>query len=421
MDRFTRLLAALEGAPGQTVGRLGNLRLGSHFQPIYSLSHMRVVGHEALLRTRDAQGHWIPPPAVFAACRDLRELAWCDSLSRTVHMKNFTANMPDAQWLFLNVHPKMFEGLARNDGGVYMRLVTDYFKVSGDRLVLEVLENDVTDTDALETALGIVRGLGCLIAIDDFGAGHSNFDRVWRLRPDIVKLDRSLIARAARDRRAQRVVSQMVSLLHECGTMVLMEGVETLDEALLAMESDADMVQGYFFGRPQAQMVPSGHSPAALTGLYAGLNQRHDRQRAEHQARIAPFRNAIGHAGMLLGAGHSLESACQGFMGLPNAEVCYLLDANGYQIGTNVWHPEHTLRPELACDPLRDSNGACWARRPYFRRAVNAVGRVQITRPYRSLNGSHICVTVSLAFYCQEAGQQTMRIVAGDLVWSENL
>ncbi len=298
--------------------------------------------------------------------------------------------------------------------------MTTHFGIGGDRLVLEVLENEMSDLAAFEAALKITRAHGCLIAIDDFGAGHSNFDRVWRLQPDIVKLDRSLIARAASDRRAQRVVSQMVSLLHECGSMVLMEGVETVEEALIAMESDADMVQGYFFGRPQPKLVSSSHVPDALKGLYTGLREQRERWRNENRSHIGPYRSAIGDAGALLRAGSGMEAACAAFLALPGAELCYLLDVDGYQIGQALWQ-HGTESPRLTYEPLRDNDGACWSRRPYFRRAVNAISQVQVTRPYRTLHGNHSCMTASYAFFHTEAdGSQHLRVIAGDLTWYED-
>jgi EAL domain-containing protein (putative c-di-GMP-specific phosphodiesterase class I) len=413
--RPTSLLDSLEGLPGQTVGRLGEMTLSSHFQPIYSLSHMRVVGHEALLRAKNARGQHLPPPEVFSACRNEAELTWCDSLSRTVHLANFTAVLPPSQWLFLNVHPDVFQSLCRSDGDGSLTHVIRHFGLSGEKLVLEVLESAVTDPQTFEMSIDIARRSGCLIAIDDFGAGHSNFDRVWRFRPDIVKLDRSLVERAARDRRAQRVVSQMVSLLHECGAVVLMEGVETIDEAMLAMESDADLVQGYFFGRPQPHLVPTGHAPETLTRLYAGLSGRHDEQRLQYRNGIGPYHNAIGNAGVLLSAGRSLAEACQAFLDLPGADICYMLDAGGFQIGDNVWSSRSATEQMMTFEPLRESEGACWARRPYFRRAIASVGKVQITRPYRSLNGHRTCITVSCAFYREQGGERVLRVICGDL------
>lgn len=214
-QRLSRLLADLRDEDGRTTAAFGGLRLDSHFQPIYSLSHARVVGHEALLRAADGDGRPVPPPQVFDACRDEQDLARCDSLSRLVHLANYRRCGDEDQWLFLNVHPATFQRLALSDGGDYLRAVSRRFGMPGHRLVLEVLETASADGPAFAEAMALAREHGCLIAIDDFGAGHSNFDRVWRLQPDVVKLDRSLTMRAAQDARAGRVVAQMASLLHE--------------------------------------------------------------------------------------------------------------------------------------------------------------------------------------------------------------
>jgi EAL domain-containing protein (putative c-di-GMP-specific phosphodiesterase class I) len=417
--RLTNLLSSLQRRPGrQTLGQLGPWSFYSHFQPIFSLSHGRVVGHEALLRANDAEGKFVPPAQIFGSCAGLRELAWCDSLSRVVHLANFGADAPQGQWLFLNVHPQVHQLLAqRQDDGAYMREVLSHFGVRGDQLVLEVVENELTDMAAFEASMRLVREQGSLIAIDDFGAGHSNFDRVWRLQPDVVKLDRSLVARAAQERRARRVVTQMVSLLHECGALVLMEGVETEEEALLAMEADADLVQGYYFGRPQEHLVPAGYAPPQLTSLYDGLHALREQARVTHRTHLAPYQHAIGNAGVFLASGYSLDDACADFLALADAELCYLLDEEGYQIGHHVWPDDSRRATRLAYEPLRDTRGACWARRPYFRRAIEHMGKVQITRPYRTLHGNHTCVTVSYAFRRLENGENRLRVICGDMRW----
>ena len=418
-DKLAQLLAQMATLNGRTTGSLGETTLASHFQPIYSLSHARVVGHEALLRAQNAEGQSISPLDVFKACDNPQELGWCDSLSRMVHMANFVAQMPEAQWLFLNVHPDTSQLLFQPEGQDYVRRVLTHFNVPGEKIVLELLESSVDGQDDLEACVATVRAHGCLIAIDDFGAGHSNFDRVWRLKPDIVKLDRSLVVRAAQDPRSRRVVSQMVSLLHECGAMVLLEGVETEEEALLALESDADMVQGYFFARPQPLLQPSGHSPQSLTDLYSALSEYRGVQRAAHRERLAPYRNAIGHAGVSLSVGRSIEQACRSFMELPATEVCYILDEDGHQICDALWSPKRPQQVRLAYEPMQDSDGACWSRRPYFRRAIDAFGKVQVTRPYRTLHGNHTCVTLSYAFHQQLGEHKVLRVVCGDLIWDD--
>ena len=79
----------------------GGLRLDSHFQPIFSVAHSRVVGYEALMRASDAQGNAVPPLEVFGRTSDFPATQRVDQLSRTVHVRNFQAMSTSADWLFL--------------------------------------------------------------------------------------------------------------------------------------------------------------------------------------------------------------------------------------------------------------------------------------------------------------------------------
>ena len=70
---------------------------------------------------------------------------------------------------------------------------------------------------------------------------------------------------------------------------------------------------------------------------------------------------------------------------------------------------------------MQDSEGACWSRRPYFRRAIESFGKVQVTRPYRTLHGNHTCVTLSYAFHApgDPGKDRAVMVVCGDLIWDE--
>ncbi len=410
-------LACLAAPPHAAfAGAYAGHTLASHFQPIFSLSHGRVVGHEALLRASDTSGAALPPPRFFDV-DDFDELLRRDRLVRSLHAANYAARRPEGQWLFLNLNPQVF---LRGPQGTHDRFETDFlahFGLRGPQIVIEVLEDAVRDDADFAAAVEQTRAHGCLIALDDFGAGHSNFDRVWRLRPDIVKLDRSLVARAALDVQARRVVVQMVSLLHECGALVLMEGVETEAEAYVALEADADMVQGYYFARPQPALVAPGHASGQLDALWAAFGERWRGESQDYRERIGPYVNAIGYASALLAGGRSFDEAARSFLQLPAAEACYLLGPDGRQIGDNQWAERPPAADAAAFAPLHDTRGARWSRRPYFRRAIAAVGKVQVTRPYRTLHGTHLCVTVSTAFRAPASAGGELQVVCGDLSW----
>ncbi len=99
-----------------------------------------------------------------------------------------------------------------------------------------------------------------MIAIDDFGEGHSNLERVWRIEPDIVKIDRSMIVRASKEPAYMLMLRTIVDFLHGKDCIVLAEGIETRIEALTALEAEMDLAQGYMLAPPFHAAEPITHS-----------------------------------------------------------------------------------------------------------------------------------------------------------------
>jgi EAL domain-containing protein (putative c-di-GMP-specific phosphodiesterase class I) len=410
---FEHISAGLRRDAGRWVVTVGGLLMRSGFQPIYSLSHGRVVGHEALLRAEDGAGQPVEPSLALRGNGSFADLLRGDRAARLIHALNFAELAGPAHWLFFNMQPQVFVAIPRLVHDGFQRELQARSGLQGHQVVLEVLEEAVPEDADFDGGLRGARAGGCLIALDDFGSGHSNFDRVWRLQPEIVKLDRSLVRRAALEPQARRVVTHMVSLLHQCGALVLMEGIETQEEAFVALEAFADLVQGDLFARPAPALVACDDAPQALSNLWDDYEQRRAaRQRIYHE-QIRPYTNAIGYASALLVDGRALADATATFLRLPQSEVCYLLDRDARQVGDNAWAPERRRVYPPAFAPMRETEGAHLARRPYYRRALENVGEVQVTRPYRTLHGAHLCVTVSVAF----RGPDGLRVVCGDLAW----
>ncbi|WP_077032649.1 EAL domain-containing protein [Pelomonas sp. KK5] len=396
------------------------LRLESHFQPIWSFPHRRTVGHEALLRVADGEGQARPPMSFFDRLAGFEEKVLADRLTRLLHLHNFTAQRNDAGeegWLFLNIHPAVFVHAAGRQETLRASVeVLDRLGMPAHRTVLEVTEDVIAHDAEFEAAVANARETGCLLALDDFGAGHSNFDRVWRIQPEIVKLDRSLLRRAADSPRIARVMTQMVSLLHECGALVLLEGVETHDEALIALDADVDLAQGFAFGRPAPALVTgeAAHS-AEIEQAWERLDERHAEGRAAHAQRMTPFSVALKKALPGLRQNQPLHQACAALLALPGVQLAYLLDEHGIDCCAPV-APAYR-NPGLQdrrFAPLEQAGHARWARRPYFRRAVAELGQVQVTRPYLSLKGARMCVTMSMAFW----SQGKMQVICVDLDWA---
>jgi EAL domain-containing protein (putative c-di-GMP-specific phosphodiesterase class I) len=401
------IAASLIEDGGVAQGVFAGLRIASNFQPIFSLAHQRVVGFEGLMRAA-SETSFQAPLDVLARARDDDAVIRLDRLCRAVHLRNFVRHDTANAWLFLNVNPRVIAqgGFLESRFGEELERVG----VPPSRVVIEILETALIDDSPLIEAARHYREMGCLIAIDDFGAGHSNFDRIARLCPDIVKLDRSIVLQAAGDRRIRALVPGMVSLLHESGSLVVMEGIETEQEAMIAMDADADFVQGRYFS-PPAPWVRVDAIPPFGRMYERFRDMAEDEKNSEHE-NMVPYREGLERASAMLIAGESLGQACRSFLELPHAERCFLLDANGKQIGKSIHAPGIRIILDPRFAPLDDARGANWSRRHYFRRATTHPGTVQVTRPYLSIASAAPCITVSIAFRTQDGD---LRVLCGDM------
>lgn len=368
--------------------------LYSLFQPIVSVAHSRVVGHEALLRGSDSTRGELSPAEVFTKLKDTLSPAALNAICSRIHLETFSLQAREG-WLFLNVAPN-----AIGDRKQVLRDFEHLISSSGippHQIVIEIIETRVRDEGLLAEAVGAFRQIGCLVAIDDFGAGESNFERIWRLRPDLVKIDRAMITEAAESPVVRRILPGLVSLLHEAGCLVVIEGIETERQALIALECDADFVQGFHFAQP-SQELPSNEE---VKQLFTRLTDELHRGAAERAAMdLDFFRCFTGGLEACMSAledGAAFFDACSMFLAVAGVQRVYLLDETGAQIGDNA-ESIHRGNLDPRFTPCADTRGANWFRRPYFQRAVRVPGEVQISRPYLSIRDARSCVTMSIAF-----------------------
>jgi EAL domain-containing protein (putative c-di-GMP-specific phosphodiesterase class I) len=398
---------------GSVDGQFWNFTVGSAFQPIFSLSHQNPVGYEALCRAKDVNGMPISPLALFDQVKDESDNVLLDRLCRAVHVQNFS-RFSDKSWIFLNVNP-LVTVLGKNYGSFFKEMLEQH-NILPCQVVVEILEQGINDEAILSTAVDYYKNLGCLIAIDDFGASHSNFDRVWNIQPDIVKFDRSIIVRAETSPVVRKALPSMVGLIQELGCIALMEGIETEQQALIAIDSNVDMVQGYYFGQPKATLVDQNMQDNVLSQLREKHSEFSDATRTLYRDAVDPCLVEFNLVMQVIATEREQQHrrACEQLLALPSVMRVYFLDEGGYQIGENIVKKQQPDCIDTRYKPLSDAAGANWSRRYYFRQAMLNPGEVQITRPYRSLIGKSQCVTLS-SLVETPAGK---RVVCLDLDWS---
>lgn len=217
---------------------LGRDELYIALQPIVDLVRTRVFAYEGLLRSRAADFD-TPVPFLQEAVRTGK----MGVLGRK--LRAMAAAVCPATPLFLNVHPsELDEGwLVRPDDAIFSHEHPVY---------LEITESvPLTHFRWCHSVLAEIRSKGVYLAIDDLGAGYSNLKYIADLAPEMVKLDRELVAGLVEGSRTHRLIAHIVRLCRELGANVIAEGIETRAELEAVASAGVGLVQGYLIARPE--------------------------------------------------------------------------------------------------------------------------------------------------------------------------
>lgn len=209
------------------------------YQPIYHLADLRIAGWESLSRfhclPQRSPDLWFSEASAIGLGDELEESAMRYAL-QGLH------SLPGATYLTMNCSPQTIlsgrlpELLAGN---------------APERLVLEITEHaEVDDYDSLHARLQPLRDQGVRLAIDDAGAGYSSLRHILKLRPDMIKLDMSLVRDIDHDAERRALASAIIAFAQETRKEVIAEGVETFAELQTLKALNVDKVQGNLLARP---------------------------------------------------------------------------------------------------------------------------------------------------------------------------
>ena len=230
---------------------LADERIFVEFQSILSARNHLIVGFEGLIRGKSREGNLIPPIVLFEAARDHGMTLELDRLCREKVLAGFSGSQcfQNNSLLFLNLETSFLSSKVVGSG--YLLDQVTKYNIPPANIVIEIVESKTDDKYSLLKFVNAYRACGFNIALDDVGTGHSNFDRISLIRPNIIKVDRSIISGIATNYFKQEIFKSLSNLSKNIGCLTLAEGVETQDEVLCSIEYGADLLQGYFFSRPK--------------------------------------------------------------------------------------------------------------------------------------------------------------------------
>lgn len=231
--------------------------LTTFFQPILDLQRGDCLGYEVLNRPPvsalfphteafyDFIGHTDQAFAFECFCRDI-------SFNR-FRLALLLAHKPADTVVFVNVHPQVLSDPGYRSGET-IQLLSRY-GLSPQQVVFELTEKQaVQDYTAFQRILSHYRAQGFRIAIDDAGSGYNSLKAIVSLKPEFIKLDKSLIRSIHLNPNQQRVVQLLQEFANESGTHIIAEGIEEREELAFLQRRGIQYGQGYALGRPATEM-----------------------------------------------------------------------------------------------------------------------------------------------------------------------
>ena len=224
---------------------LENNRVEPYFQPIVDAKSDKIVKYEALGRLIDRDGNTIPTAEFMDIAQKSR---FFENFTRQIIQKIFAISSTSNKKIAINL---TYENI---NSKVLVSYIEGRLKTydNGSNITFEILESEeIKDYGVLENFIKMVKGYGCLIAIDDFGSGYSNFLHLVRLQPDFLKIDGSIISKIESDESSKNIVSILVEYARVNNMKIVAEYVSSKNIANILKDLGVDLLQGYFYGKAE--------------------------------------------------------------------------------------------------------------------------------------------------------------------------
>jgi len=225
-------------------------RLELWYQPQLSLATGKIIGAEALLRWKTAEGKFISP-AVFIPLAEYSGLI-IDIGNWVVDQACSTLNkLAESQFEDVSISVNVSIPQFKRDNFVDTIIeTTQVNKVDPSKLELEITENVLMDEpQVIIDALVQLKAQGISIALDDFGTGFSSLSYLQKLPLDRLKVDRSFVNDIA-EPGGSVIAETIINLGKQMGLKVIAEGIENVEQEMQLKTLACDEVQGFYYAKP---------------------------------------------------------------------------------------------------------------------------------------------------------------------------
>ncbi|HTB23134.1 MAG TPA: EAL domain-containing protein [bacterium] len=372
----------------------------SHFQPVVSIKKRAVVGLESLARGMDGPVNRFSPEQMFGWAEEANLSEAFDDLCRVSALKAFAA-LPNrtSLALFLNLDATR---LSRGKfSAETIRESVDQAGLLPRDVVLEFSDLDFERAPGLRFLIEACQSHGFCVALDDLDCGSACMRRVADLKPNVVKVDDHVVLGLSTDPIRRTLFQALAALARRQGALTVAEGVENEDDAVLALELGADLLQGFHFGRPQAgarlalsvSKATVERSAMRVKAIVAGRTQVRQRENERHLQMMEKIRQAL----QKVEAPFFTPTLDRFVDPVASLECLFVVDSKGVQkTPTVVWKYQRESQRSRLFVPAEA--GADHSLKDYYLGLTLGTQDPFISEQYVSLATGNLCRTLASRF-----------------------
>lgn len=215
------------------------------FQPIVSLESKQTIKYESLVRLIDGEKALSP----YFFLDITKGSSTYQSITKTVLKKAMELVKRENIEVTINIS---FEDIEDQNTMNYINFFLMTNKEYSHLITFEILESEhISNFQIVENFIKMVKKHNCSIAIDDFGSGYSNFEYLFKLEPDIVKIDGSLIKDIHTNEKSRIIVESILGLAKKSHIKTVAEFVDNKEVDKIITDLGIDFAQGYYYSPPK--------------------------------------------------------------------------------------------------------------------------------------------------------------------------
>ena len=218
-----------------------------YFQPIFNSRTLEIEKYESLMRIKKADSDDVV--SVFKYLDLSKKVKLYEEMMHLMFIKSLKIFCQKKFEFSLNL---CYEDIENDEFRNFI-----YSKIkdcsTSNYIIFEILESDcIKDFSIVEEFASTVRKYGCRIAIDDFGSGYSSMENILKLKPEIIKIDGSLIKDIDTSVESKTIVKSIISMAKELNAKTVAEYVHSEEVFKTVKDLGVDFLQGFYLGKPQS-------------------------------------------------------------------------------------------------------------------------------------------------------------------------